>query len=1005
VADVAGGRSFIGRAAGLSQLRAALDAVRAGHTARCVVIGGEAGIGKSRLVKQFIDGLEDATALDGACLDVEADSLPYAPFVEILRALTRQTPEGLLPAVLGPGRAELTRLLPELATRASDLPPERELDRASQARMFELVLGVFERLAKDRPLVLVVEDIHWADRSSLELLGFLARALRDDAVLLLVTARTEATSGANALDFLAELEREEHVERIELRPFDRDEVAEQAADLLDEPLHAGDVDRLLSRTDGNPFYVEELIRAGGGLGSGLPPVLRDVLAARVAGLSASARDVLRAAAAAGRRIDDDLLAAALDIPARQLAPALREALESGILVRRDSAEGPVITFRHALLHEVVDAELMPAERTALHAAYAHALEMRLEGGDRTVPAVEIAGHWDGAHDPARALPHTVRAAAAAEQVYAFPEALVLWQRAADMFETLGEDGEIGGRDLPEVLLRAAECAVLISQASRAVELAQRALVALVPIGDTARTEFVENRLRWYLWWAGRRAEAAAAVRAALAAMPAEPPSIARARALGHEAGILMLTGDLVASAERARQAIAIGEQLDAPGEIALALGVLGWDLALLGDVDAGIAEFRKGEAIGEALGSVEGIALAATNLAALLDRVGRSQAALEAARAGYELTERFGVGRTYGAVLLGHAAKAELALGRWDDAERSTSLGLRRGAIDGGALWLQVNRARLLIGRGHFAEAAVLLRRARAIDERLGGTEYRTALLAGEAELAVWSGRPADALLLGASGLASMAGGLPPDPSLAWLAALVLRAVADLGATASPAPRAGEAGPMEEARGLAARIQAVIAEVRLRPGFSTGERALALLALLDAEGERVAGRADPEAWAAVGKRWAALERPFQVAYARLRHAEALLASRGDREAVARELTDAAATANSLGADPLARLVHRLATQARISLPDAPALPSGGPTDHDLTARESEVLRLVAAGWTNQQIADALFITRKTASVHVSNIMAKLGCANRGEAAALAYRLGLVIGEPLPAGRA
>jgi DNA-binding CsgD family transcriptional regulator len=852
--------------------------------------------------------------------------------------------------------------------------------------------------------VLIVEDVHWADRSTLELLGFLARALRDDPVLLLLTTRSEATgSRASALAFLAELEREEHVDRIELRPFDREEVAQQAAGLLEEPLPAGDVDRLLSRTDGNPFYVEELLLAGSGGGCGLPPVLRDVLAARVAGLSPAAREVLRAAAAAGRRIDDELLAAALDMPVRQLAPALREALESGILVRRDSAEGPVLAFRHALLHEVVDAELMPAERTALHAAFALALEARLQGGDRTVPAIEIAGHWDGAHDLARALPHTVRAAAAAEQVYAFPEALGLWERAADMFEALGETGEIEGRDLPEVLLRAAECAVLISQAPRAVELAQRALVALVPVADQNRTEFVENRLRWYLWWAGRRTEAAAAVRMALAGMPAEPPTIARARALGHEAGILMLTGDLAASAERAREAIAIGERLDAPGEVALALGVLGWDLALLGDVDAGIAEFRRGEAIGEALGSVEGIALAATNLAALLDRVGRSEASLEAARAGYELTERFGVGRTYGAVLLGHASKAELALGRWDDAERSTSLGLRRGAMDGGALWLQVNRARLLIGRGHFAEAAVLLRRARAIDDRLGGSEYHTALLAAEAELAVWSGHPQDALALGEAGLASLAGGLPPDPSLAWLAALVLRAVADAGESALGAR--GAAPGREGAAALAARIQAVIAEVRLRPGFSTGERAVALLALLDAEGERVAGRVTPEAWASVEEHWQALQRPFQVAYARFRRAEALLASRGDREAVAHELGEAAATAERLGAEPLRALVHRLATQARISLPDATATPAAGAGDHDLTAREAEVLRLVAAGWTNQQIADALFITRKTASVHVSNIMAKLGCANRGEAAALAHRLGLVVDAPLPVGHA
>jgi DNA-binding CsgD family transcriptional regulator/tetratricopeptide (TPR) repeat protein len=1004
VADLAALRSFVGRESELAHLRGAIATVIDTRTARCIVVGGEAGIGKSRLVHRFVGEVQNATMLEGACLELAADSLPYSPFVEILRGVVRMTPEGRLPAVIGPGRAELTRLLPELATRTADLPPDAELDRASQARMFELVLGVLERLARVRPLLLVIEDVHWADRSTLELLGFLARALRDAPVLILLATRSEAAAmRPGVLEFLAELEREEHVDRLELRPFDRDEVAAQAAGLLDEPLPAGDVDKLLSRTDGNPFYVEELIHARAVQGTILPPVLRDILAARVTGLSAAARDVLRAAAAAGRTIDDELLADALGTPVRQLAPALREALDSGILVRRDAVDGPRLAFRHALLQEAVDAELMPAERAAVHAAYALALEARFRSGDRAVPAVEIAGHWDGAHDPARALPHTIRAATAAEQVYAFREALALWQRAGAMFEATGASAEVEGRDLGDVLLRAAECAVLTSEAAKAVDLAQRALVALVPTGDVERIAFVENRLRWYLWWAGRHEEAAAAVHTALRAIPPDPPTIARTRALSHDAGILMLGGSFAASAERAREAIAASKALNAPGEGALAQGVLGWDLALLGDVDGGVAEFHKGEAIAEALGSVEGVALAATNLAALLDRVGRSEAALEAARAGYALTERFGVARTYGAILLGYAAKAELALGRWDDAERSTSLGLRRGAVDTGALWLQVSRARLLTGRGHFAEAALLLRRARAIDERLGGAEHHAALLAAEAELAVWSGDPETALRLGEDGLAWLAT-QRPDPSLAWLAALALRAVADLQERGRGGGRAMESDVLARAATLAAGIRAAIAEVRKHPGFGTGDRVVALMSLLEAEGRRVEG-SSPSAWTAARERWEALGRPFQVAYARFRGAEALLSSRGDREVVANDLRAAEAIAVGLGAEPLANLIRGLAKQARIPLSDAS--PDGGPAGsaHDLTARESEVLRLVVAGWTNQQIADTLFITRKTASVHVSNIMGKLGASNRGEAAALAHRLGLVVDTPLPVGHA
>ena len=490
------------------------------------------------------------------------------------------------------------------------------------------------------------------------------------------------------------------------------------------------------------------------------------------------------------------------------------------------------------------------------------------------------------------------------------------------------------------------------------------------------------------------------MRAALAQMPADRPTVGRVRALAQEAGILMYAGDFETSRDRAREAIELGRQLEQPAEIALALGVLGVDLAMLGDVEQGIEVFREGQATAESVGSVEGMALAATNLPALLDRIGMAEASLDAAQEGYLLTEQFGVARTYGAILLGYEAKAELALGRWDDADRSTATGLRRGAVDAAAAWLQVNRARLLMLRGEFDEAALLLRRAEGIETRLGGTEYATALLAAEAELAALTGRVDDALAIGELGLQRLAAGGPPDPSLAWVAALVLRAIADAG---SRAPSRAEV--------LTGQIDAAMRAALGRPGIWSDDRALALVALLRAEGQRVARRSSAERWSEVRERWVALGRPYQVAYAAFREAEAHLAARGDRELVAARLAEAAGITAELGAVPLAKLVSTLAGQARISLPTLPAGASpdatGGapsrPVVGDLTAREAEVLRLVAAGWTNQQIADALFITRKTASVHVSNIMGKLGATNRGEAAALAQRLGIVEDVPLPIG--
>jgi tetratricopeptide (TPR) repeat protein len=921
VAELLPRRAFIGRATELARLKALLDRVTDRQESRTVVIGGEAGIGKSQLIDRFIEEIDStARVVEGACIDVADDALPYAPIVEILRGLVRATPAGRLPALLGPGRGELTRLLPELASRAADLGPAIDLERASQARLFELLLGVFERLATDGPLVIVIEDLQWADRSTRDLVAFLSRALRDDAVLLVLTERTGgAAAEASSLGYMAELQREEHVERIDLRPFDRDEVAELVAAARDEPPGPELVDRLLARSDGNPFYLEALLAGLGRGDAALPPVLGDILAAQIAALSASTHEMLRAAAAEGRRVDDELLAEVLGLSAGRLASDLREAVAAGILARRETSQGPVLEFRHELLRELVLAELFPGERLALHAALAEAMEARAAAGDRTVAAVDLARHWEQAGQPERALPYAVQAAVAAEGVYAFAEALPLWERAAAWVEDLPDEPEVAGRDHAEILTHAGDCALLIGEPTRAVNLLQRALVHLYPSGDPERVRILENRLRWHLWWSGQRAAAVAAVEAAVAATPAEPPSVARSRVLGQLAGVRMLGGDFAASAAAAREAIDVGGRAGALPETALAHGVLGWDMAMLGDVDAGIGEYRKGQEIAEAIGSVEGAALAVTNMAALLDRVGRSEASLEAATAGYALTERLGVARTYGAILLGHAAKAQLALGRWDETDRLTASGLRRGAVDAGAAWLMINRARVLTGRGEFDEAARLLAGARAIDERLGGTDYRTALLAAEAELATWTGDLARVLDLAEAGLAAFALSGNPDPSLAWLAALLLRAIADAqeqrrGARAD----AGGGALAGRAQGVAGKVEAAIGAVVANPVFATGERVQALFALTKAEGGRVRGSSSREDWRGVARAWSGLRRPYHVAYARLREAEAIVASRGPREEASAALAEAAATARSLGSRPLGELVARFATQARIT---------------------------------------------------------------------------------------
>ena len=321
--DAPRGQAFIGRAAELDRLAAAFARATAGET-RTMIVAGEAGIGKSRLVGAFADrvGSTGGRVLTGGCLPLGTGGLPYGPFVEAFRDLFRELDPGALPALLGPNRGELARLMPELRARP-DRPTMADPgdgrsgwqashdDRFAQVRLFELVLGVVDRLARGTPVVVVIEDLQWADPSTRDLLAFLVRNLREERVLLVATIRTdELEPHHEVMTYLAELERGERVDRIDLERLDRDDLVRLIADELGrapEPDLAG---RIWERTGGNPFYAEQVLAAARETTDGvLPPRLRDVVLARLAAVSEAGQEVLRVASAAGTRIDDELVTA------------------------------------------------------------------------------------------------------------------------------------------------------------------------------------------------------------------------------------------------------------------------------------------------------------------------------------------------------------------------------------------------------------------------------------------------------------------------------------------------------------------------------------------------------------------------------------------------------------------------------------------------------------------------------------------------------------------------
>jgi predicted ATPase len=413
--------ALVGRAAEAAQLGAAFERAAAGQ-ATVAVVAGEAGVGKTRLVAELDDRVrrQGALALAGGCLDVGDGVVAYAPLVEALRPLPGLLAPEELERVLGGARAELARLVPELGAPGATPPDGPEVGAAVPGRLFELLLGVLHRLTDQGPVLVVVEDLHWADRSTRDLLGFLVRNLRGPVALVLTYRSDELHRRHPLRPFLAELDRGGRVERLELGRLDRRELAELLAGILGEPADPDLVGELLARSEGNPFFAEELLAARRE-GVDLPEALRDLLLARVQALSAAAQRGLQVAAVAGQRVDHELLAAVAGQPPERLVEPLREAIGRQVLVVEEG--GDSYRFRHALVQEAIYDDLLPVQRGPLHAAYARALAARIErrGGGATASKLgQLAHHWDVAHDQGRALLASVRAGQAAERRSRWP---------------------------------------------------------------------------------------------------------------------------------------------------------------------------------------------------------------------------------------------------------------------------------------------------------------------------------------------------------------------------------------------------------------------------------------------------------------------------------------------------------------------------------------------------------------------------------------------------------
>jgi len=938
---------FVGRARELGELEHALDAARAG-TGATVLVAGQAGIGKTRLAAELAGRARRAGfgVLLGRSIDLVGTELPYQPFAEALRPLGQPWQAGRQ----APG---------------------------SQVRVFDNTLALLSKCAASAPVLLVLEDLHWADASTLDLVVFLAHNLDSRPIVLLVTYRADEPWSAGRMRRLADgVRRCGSALVLQLGPLERGELTALLAAHAGHSLPAALTDAIAARCEGNPFFAEELLAASGERSAELPQGLRDLLLQRVARLDQQAQGVLRLAAAAGREVGYPLLHAAADLAGAALRDSLRAATEGGVLVA--VPETGSFRFRHALLAEAIYATILPGEREELHARLAGELARIGAAG-----AAELAPHWAAAGRPAQALAASVEAARQAEAVFGLAEAHAHLERALALWHRVPDAAGLTGLDLPGLCAWTAELASHVGAAPRAVELGQRA-IELAGADDPQRAALLQVSLGEYLYEIGSNDAALAALERAVEIVPAEPASPERAYALGSLAGGLMVAWRHAESLPVAEQALALARKLGAAEAEIRALTVLGMDLACLSHVDEGVARVRRAVRLAEETGDHLGLERAYVNLTDLLTRLGRPRESARLGQAGLEVVRRYGI---YSALLAANQIEALLAIGDWDEADRLSAAALR-GITSSFPYWLLTIRAAVEIGRGELDAARAHLEAARATRRE----DHAFGLYDGYlAELALWERRWTDADAAVQDGLAQ-AGRREAAPARVQMCATGLRAQAELAALAR-ARRDTDAVRnwltrahklITVARGAAAETAAVMPNVG---GW---------LALAEAEYARARGVALPESWSEAADSWQRLERPPLVAYCRWRQAEALVAAGASRAEAAVPLREAHAAAARIGAKPLLRELELLAQRARLELTPPQATFSTanqGPEEIlGLTPRETEILNLVARGYTNREIAATLVISAKTVSVHVSHILRKLGAPNRLEAAATIHRL-------------
>ncbi len=979
---------LVGRSGVLAQLEASLASAGRGQP-RHAVIGGEAGVGKTRLLAENrrLAEAQGARVLLGGCVAVGTEGLPFAPFTQIIRALVAE--EGAAAVIAAAGRAapDLARLVPALDSGAA--APEQEL--WAQTRLYEALLDLFRRLAQAGPLVIQLEDLHWADAGTLAAASYLLRAIDDEPITIVATFRAdEVTRRHPVRGWLAEVVRDANVERIELEPLAEDDVASLISHILGEELQDREVAQIYERADGNPFFVEELLCCRTEYDETLPASLRDVLLSRIDAIPDSAQRLLGVAAVGGREVEHDILVAIAGDEEGASAD-LRVLVDAGLLLTTRAVDGDdAYSFRHALLQEVVYDAMLPTERRRLHRSWgeymsAHAVD---DDGDAGW-LVRTAFHWREARDQ-RALGACIAAGDAAMASFSYGIASDEYSEAILLWDDHGP--ERSGIDHAELLERSARAAYLASDFRRGVAACREAISELGD-SDPARRTGLLILLARSQWVSGDWGGSISTYEQALETAPAEPPTV-RIRALAGLGQVYMLHQRLQEARplceEAIEAAVAIGAR-DLEGHGRNTLGVV---LTGLGETSAGLASIDAAIDIALELGIPDDIGRAYVNKPEIEYFSGYPERALETALLGMRVAAEWGVANSYGPYIGYGAVSYGFEVGRWGEALDILARADRlAGHTDGTYVYRASYVLELMACRGDEAFEPLWERARKLVLER-PPTDNHGQTYIGGIEHAAFGGDHAQALEY-AWEVIELLRDVDASIRLLEVARVAAWPLAELGKTAR---LAGDTEALATARADMDRLEAIA--TRWLTQISTpGARLSQVLALgvdqLRAERARMEGTASVAEWSRLADAWAGLERPFRVAMARWRQAEAAEAG-GDRDSAVAALREAHRLATDLGAMPLLDHLEAMARRMRTRVGGTAKSEAPEPERaYGLTPRELEVLAEVASGRTNREIAGNLFISESTAGVHVSNILGKLGVSTRTEAARVALDQGLV----------